>query len=89
MKNLSYEKFEYTDKETGAKVVRLTSNFSNSNHLYFTNNSFFDNGRRIVFSSERNNSQNLYSLDLESGEIEQLTDFGAPDAYPGTNRFLL
>ena len=88
MINLKSEKFEYTDRHTGAKVVRLTSNFSNSNHLYFTNNSFYDRGNRIVFSSERNNSQNLYSLDLENGEIEQLTNFGGCD-YPGRNSFLL
>ena len=73
------EKYTYTDKDTGAEVTRLTSYRSNSNHLYFTNNSFYDNGKRIVFASERGTAHNLFSLELESGEIEQLTDFPAPE----------
>ena len=73
------EKYTYTDKDTGAEITRLTSYRSNSNHLYFTNNSFYDNGKRIVFASERGNAHNLFSLELESGEIEQLTDFPAPE----------
>ena len=89
MRKYKSEKFDYTDKETGAAVTRLTSWRTNSNHLYFTNNSFYDNGKRIVFSSERENEQNLYSMDLETGEIDQLTDFGTPDKYPGDNSFLL
>ena len=89
MKKYSSERYCYTDRETGAEVVRLTSWRANSNHLYFTNNSFYDGGRRIVFSSERDNAPNLFSLDLESGEIEQLTDFGVPEAYPGRNDFHL
>lgn len=70
----SSEKTGYTDRETGAAVTRLTGWRAGSNHLYFTNNSFFDGGRRIVFESDRGNAQNLYSLDLDSGEIDQLTD---------------
>lgn len=83
------EKYNYCDKDTGASVSRLTSNFSNSNHLYFTNNCFYDNGKRIVFSSERANAANLYSMDLDTGEIDQLTDYGTPEVYPGVNSFLL
>ena len=73
------EKYTYTDKDTGAEITRITSYRSNSNHLYFTNNSFYDNGKRIVFASERGNAHNLFSLELESGEIEQLTDVPAPE----------
>ena len=80
------EKYTYTDRDTGAEVTRLTSYRSNSNHLYFTNNSFYDNNRRIVFASERGNAHNLFSLDLESGEIDQLTDFPAP---PNLGRYEL
>ena len=80
------EKYTYTDRDTGAQITRLTSYRSNSNHLYFTNNSFYDNGKRIVFASERNNAHNLYSLELETGEIEQLTDFPAP---PNLGRYEL
>lgn len=84
MKKYMSEKFTYIDKQTGAEVTRLTSWRTNSNHLYFTNNCFYDNGRKLVFASERDNAPNLYSLDLESGEIEQLTDLPVCE-YPAGN----
>lgn len=68
------EKVYYQDPVTGAEVTRLTSYRAHSNHLYFTNNCFYDEGRRIVFESDRGNGINYFSLDLESGEIDQLTD---------------
>lgn len=68
------EMMRYTDPETGAHVTRLTGQRCNSNHLYFTNNCFYANNTKIVFMSDRNNAQNLFSLDLQSGEIIQLTD---------------
>ena len=71
------ERETYTDRETGAAVTRYTGLRTNSSHLYFTNNSFYDNGRRIVFISDRGNAVNYFSLDLETGEIDQLTDFPA------------
>ena len=76
MKMYKSEKFTYVDKDTGAEVTRLTSWRTNSNHLYFTNNCFYDDGKKIVFVSDRDNAANLYSLDFESGVIEQLTDLG-------------
>lgn len=69
----------YTDRFTGATVTRYTGLRTNSNHIYFTNNSFYDNGARIVFNSDRGNAHNLYSLDLETGDIDQLTDFPAAE----------
>ena len=80
------EKFTYRDSETGVTVTRLTSYRSNSNHLYFTNNSFYDNGKKLVFASERGNAHNLFSLELDSGNIEQLTDFTPP---PNLGRYEL
>lgn len=71
------ERETYTDRETGAVVTRYTGLRTNSSHLYFTNNSFYDGGRRLVFISDRGNAANYFSLDLETGEIEQLTDFPA------------
>ncbi len=84
MKIYESEKYTYTDKATGATVTRLTGAYSNSNHLYFTNNCFYDEGRSIVFASERDGTGNLYSLELESGIIEQLTDLPKMP-YPGAN----
>lgn len=81
MQTYACEKFTYTDRETGAEITRLTSLRTNSNHLYFTNNSFYDDNRRLVFESDRGEAHNLFSLDLESGEIEQMTDL-PPLPYP-------
>ena len=80
------EKYTYIDRACGTEVTRLTSYRSNSNHLYFTNNCFYDGGRKIVFASERGNAHNLFSLELESGIIEQLTDFAPP---PNLGRYEL
>ena len=88
MKTYESEKFTYVDKATGATVTRLTGAYSNSNHLYFTNNCFYDEGRSIVFSSDRDGTPNLYSLNLESGAIEQLTDL-PKKTYPGSNSLQL
>ncbi len=64
----------YTDPETGVCVRQLTGSRGNSNHLYFTNNSFYDSGRRFVFCSDRSGIMNFYSMELHSGCITQLTD---------------
>lgn len=65
----------YDDPETGARVRRLTSDpDADSWHLYFTENGWHDDGRRLLFRSNRGGSRDLYSIELESGEITQLTD---------------
>lgn len=74
MQRYSSEKAVSVDSATGVEVTRLTGWRANSNHLYFTQNSFYDQARRIVFESDRGNAVNLFSLDLASGEIEQLTE---------------
>lgn len=79
---MAHELYRYTDPATGAEVTRLTGVRAHSNHLYFTNNSFYDNGRRIVFESDRGNGLNYHALDLETGEIERLTDL-EQKPYPG------
>ncbi len=81
MQKYASEKVTYTDCDTGAEVTRLTGWRANSNHLYFTNNSFYNGGRSIIFESDRGNAVNLFSLDLVSGEIEQMTDL-PPQPYP-------
>ena len=84
MLHYSSEKVQYPDPHTGAEVTRLTGYRAHSNHLYFTNNSFYDHGRRIVFESDRGNALNYFSMELETGEIEQLTNLPQlpyPDEY--------
>ena len=65
----------YCDPVSGVQVKQLTSYRAHSHHLYFTNPGWYDQGRRLLFGSDRENSTNLYSLDLQSGSITQLTDY--------------
>lgn len=68
------EIFTEIDPDTGAEVTRLTGVRSNHNHLYFTNNSYFDHNSKIVICGDRDGNENYYSVDLKSGEITQLTE---------------
>ena len=64
----------YQDSVSGATVHQLTNYKGHSNHFYFTYPCWYDEGRKIVFYSDRENRTNLFGVDLESGEIVQLTD---------------
>jgi oligogalacturonide lyase len=64
----------FNDAKTGVHVCQLTNYKGHSNHLYFTNNGWYDGGRKLLFGSDRNNKANLFSIDLQSGAITQLTD---------------
>jgi oligogalacturonide lyase len=64
----------YKDPLTGVEVTQLTNYRGHSHHFYFTNPGWYDSGRKLLFSSDRNNRTNLHGIDLASGEIEQLTD---------------
>ena len=69
------EKKTVKDRVSGAEVTQLTSYLGHSHHSYFTNNGWYDNNRKLLFTSDRDNARNLFSIDIESGEISQLTDF--------------
>lgn len=75
------------DPETGVTVRRLTNYKGHSHHLYFTNPGWHAGGRRVLFGSDRCNRTNLFSLDLESGRIRQLTDLDMPPP-PAETSFL-
>jgi len=66
---------EFRDRKTGVTVRQLTDYRGHSHHLYFTNPGWWDGGRRLLFGSDRANRTNLFSLELETGAIEQMTDF--------------
>lgn len=55
-------------------VTQLTDYKGHSHHFYFTNSGWYESGRKLLFSSDRNNRTNLFGVDLTTGEIEQLTD---------------
>ena len=76
------ERTTYVDRVSGATVHMLTSYKGHSVHPYFTENAWFDNNRKFIFTSDRENVTNIFSFDLESGEIAQLTDFSNPRMGP-------
>ncbi|QKS69748.1 PD40 domain-containing protein [Paenalkalicoccus suaedae] len=74
------ERKTYKDSLSGVTVEQLTNHFAHSYHTYFTNNGWFgEDNRFLLFCSDRGNSENLYALDLTSGEMERLTDFTSYD----------
>lgn len=62
------------DPVSGATVRQLTNYMAHSHHSYFTNPTWYDHDRKIVIYSDRENRANLYSVELETGQIVQLTD---------------
>ena len=79
----------YIDKKSGREVIRLTNSGSNK-HFYFTDNSFTLGDKEIIYFhsdgkvGDKEKVFNLYSMDLESGESVQLTDF---DCGTGKNAY--
>ncbi|MHC4591436.1 MAG: oligogalacturonate lyase family protein [Planctomycetota bacterium] len=68
------ELHDYEDPTSGVTVRRLTDYRGHSHHLYFTNPGWWDDARRLLFGSDRANRTELFSIELQSGEITQLTD---------------
>jgi oligogalacturonide lyase len=75
------------DLHTGIAIRQLTNYKGHSHHLYFTNPGWYDGGRRLLFGSDRGNRTNLFSIELASGEITQLTDLDQPPP-PAETSFL-
>ena len=77
----------FKDEKTGREITQLTQS-GNNWHLYFTENSFDLNENKILFLSDRaagqdrkpheNPHSNIFSMDLGSGEMVQLTDEPQP-----------
>lgn len=68
------EQKEIRDRVTGVKIHQLTNYKGHSHHFYFTNPGWYDGGQKLLFSSDRNNRTNLFSVDLRDYSIQQLTD---------------
>lgn len=77
----------FNDPSTGVNVRQLTGYKGHSHHLYFTNPGWYDDGRKLLFGSDRGNRTNLYGISLASGEITQLTDLDMPPP-PAETSFL-
>lgn len=68
------EPMTYLDPYSGCRIRRLTNYTGHSNHLYFTDPCFLDDGASFVFTSDRDGHSNLFRYDLEDGTATQLTD---------------
>jgi len=66
---------EYRDRVSGLTVRQLTNYKGHSYHTYFTNSGWYDGGKRLIFGSDRANETNLFSVDLTTGAITQVTHF--------------
>ena len=66
---------QFTCPISGNKITQLTDYLCHSYHFYFTNEDLWDNKKQMLIASHRNNSHNLYSVNLDTGETRQLTDF--------------
>ena len=61
----------WVDDSTGFEITQLTRT-GTSHHPYFTVESFIDNETAIIFS-RRTGADQLYKLNLQSGEMTQMT----------------
>jgi oligogalacturonide lyase len=64
----------FTDQATGAKILQWTSHPCMNHHFYFTNPTASEDGKRGYFVSYRTGHPNIFSIDLQSGELTQLTN---------------
>jgi oligogalacturonide lyase len=68
------EKTIFRDQKIGTEMWQMTNYAANHSCLYYTKNSFTPDSKTIVFLSRRSGWSNLYSMDIEDGQIVQLTD---------------
>ncbi len=66
---------ETKDPETGARVRRLTADGSDNVHIYFTSESFLNDGSdRLIFTSNRSGKFQHHLLEISAGRLVQLTE---------------
>ncbi|MCA9836589.1 MAG: PD40 domain-containing protein [Trueperaceae bacterium] len=68
------EIFRYEDAYSGREIIRLTDYFGHSNHMYFTDPCWYNEGKSFIFTSDRGGKSNLYGYNLDTFTITQLTD---------------
>ncbi len=64
----------FSDPFTGAAILQWTSHPAMNHHFYFTNPTVASDGRTGFFVSYRTGYPNLFSIDLEGGDITQISD---------------
>ncbi len=72
------ERIEFTDPQTGAHIVQLTSNVTMSNNLYFEECPFTPDSCTLIFASrrsaERRAPRDLFRVNADGTDLVQLTD---------------
>lgn len=76
---LESEVTSFRDALSNVKITKLTNHLAHQFHLYFTNIGWYDQNKKLLICSDRDNCTNLYSLELETGKQIQLTDFNPND----------
>jgi oligogalacturonide lyase len=74
MEPIAPERTETRDEKTGARVIQLTNAPCINHPLYYLANSFSPDASELVFASNRNGRYDLFTVEIESGTIRQLTD---------------
>ncbi|NWF85579.1 MAG: PD40 domain-containing protein [Bryobacteraceae bacterium] len=70
---LPAEKSAYRDPLSGIEVLELTQKGKPDN-LYYHFPNFTADGKQLIFADDRGQGSQVYSLDVESGRIRQLTE---------------
>ena len=70
-----YQKIEVQDQETGTVVWQMTTFPADHHNIYTTKAAFTPDGATTVFLSRRTGTWNLHRMEVDSGEITQLTDY--------------
>jgi len=65
---------EEKDNVTGVVVTKLSDNVGDTHHPYFTQFLVSNDSKVLLTSSNRTGSWQLYSLEIDTGKIVQLTD---------------
>lgn len=71
------ESRHHVDRTSGREVQQLTDYLGHSYQFYFTHPCWLNNDRSLIFNSHRENQNNFYRCDVDTGLITQLTDFGS------------
>ena len=71
---LPSEKTEIKQPETGVRVIQLTSAACKNTAAYYNQEQFIHGSERFVFFSNRTGSGQIYTVEVDSGKIVQLTD---------------
>ena len=74
------ERHEYTDPVTGIRIWEMTSGTNTADNLYFHVSNFTADNRHVLFVSDRTGSAQLFSAEVATGRLTQLTDDPAINA---------